>query len=113
MSYKKWTPEEDAVILSRETTVKDMAEMFGRTEQSVYWRIKKLNASRLELRSKDGKICNETCPDYCPYKDCKLAVRHIKDNATEYIDRADRGRIYGKQSAKVMLAGNVRRMFGV
>lgn len=111
MSYKKWTPEEDAVILSRETTVKEMAEMFGRTEQSVYWRIKKLNTSRLELRNKDGKICNETCPDYCPYSDCKLATRHIHETASPYIARG--GQSEPKQSAKVLLDGSVRRMFGV
>lgn len=98
-------------------SVREVADALGRSYGSVWHMANRLglitSTKRDSVKGKKGKICNETCPDYCPYKDCKLAANHIKDSATDYIDRADRGRIYGKQSAKVMLAGNVRRMFGV
>jgi hypothetical protein len=115
-----WTSEQRDYLeqaLKHGRGVQEVANALGRSYGSVWHMARRIGlvtpSKRNPAGANKGKICNETCPDYCPYKDCKLAAHHIKDSVSEYIDRADRGRICEKQSAKVMLDGSVRRMFGV
>lgn len=76
---RDWTPDED-VILERETkagkTDAEIGRMLGRSFNSVRMRRSRLLRQSINPKYKNG-ICNMTCPDYCPYKDCKLSGAEI------------------------------------
>lgn len=120
--YNKWTDEEISILsewIESGKTIRECSEKFGRPYQSVWNKADRLGlvTSKMpnsqERARNGGKICAETCPYYCPFEECKLATRRIKDEVSEYIDRTNRGITCGKKSAKVMLDGTVRRMLGV
>lgn len=74
-----WTPEEDA-LMERETkagkTDAEIGRMLGRSFNSVRMRRSRLLAIQINPKYKNG-VCDMTCPDFCPYKDCKLSGAEI------------------------------------
>lgn len=75
-----WTDEEVELLLSGRHSTKELAKMLGRTAESIYGKKARITTVRERQRRsnvyKNG-VCNMTCPDFCPYRDCKLTGAEI------------------------------------
>ncbi len=77
---RKWTDSEIELIMSKRYRDAELAKMFNRNIHSI--RTKRY-LLRQEKKPKPqhphyaNGVCNETCPDYCPYKDCRMSGASI------------------------------------
>jgi hypothetical protein len=56
------------------------------------------------------KVCNETCPDYCPYPDeCRLGIHYCDGSLSEYVWMKDGIRRKENVETKHILDKNVRK----
>lgn len=83
---RAWSEAEIDIVLARKYRDDVIAQMIGRSIDCVR---RKRYLLRMEKNPKPEKpekpekpkyangVCNMTCPDYCPHKDCKLSGAQI------------------------------------
>jgi hypothetical protein len=57
----------------------ELSQMFGRSVFAIQVKRRKIAGKRTGKpnRKYANGVCDMTCPDYCPYKDCKLSGAQI------------------------------------
>ena len=70
----KWTDEEIALIMAKTHRDDELAKMLNRTIDSIRSkRFKLRNHTPPPVQKYANGICDETCPDFCPYEDCRMS----------------------------------------
>ncbi|MBQ9081976.1 MAG: hypothetical protein IJY28_00570 [Clostridia bacterium] len=76
----KWTDEEISLIMAREHRDDELAKMLHRSIDTIRtkrYTIRNPAPPKPPVPKYANGICNETCPDYCPYKDCRMSGASI------------------------------------
>lgn len=78
---RRWTDREISLIMSKRYRDKELKDMLHRTIDAIRTRRYMLQKLTSPTPTKERKyangVCDETCPDYCPYKDCRLSGEAI------------------------------------
>lgn len=69
----KWTDEELTLIRAKAHSDEELARMLNRTIDAIRSRRFKLRKRTPPAQKYANGICNETCPDFCPYEDCRMS----------------------------------------
>jgi hypothetical protein len=77
---RAWTDDELKLLASFRYTDEQLAKMIGRTVVAVGRKRRRLGGSKYLKHQSDkyaNGVCDLTCPDYCPHKDCMLSGHQI------------------------------------
>jgi hypothetical protein len=77
---RKWTDEEIALIMAKTYRDDELAKMLHRSIEAIRTRrftIRNPTPPKPPAQKYANGICNETCPDFCPYKDCRMSGASI------------------------------------